>query len=277
MVPVHIWLPEAHVEAPTAGSIILAGILLKFGTYGLLRFNIPMCPVATLYFTPFMYGLSVIAIVYTSLTTIRQIDLKRTIAYSSVAHMNLGTIGMFSLNIQGIDGSILLLLSHGLVSSALFVCVGALYDRHKTRLVTYYGGLVCFMPILSTVFLFFTLANMSLPGTSSFVGEFLIIVGAFMRNGLVACIASLGMISGAAYSLWLYTRVVFGEVKPNSLQAFTDLNRREALIVLPFMAGVIGIGVYPEVILDCMHPSVSNLVQHGVFDTNLFPADDGEC
>nr|QIA59973.1 NADH dehydrogenase subunit 4 [Frullania orientalis] len=266
MVPVHIWLPEAHVEAPTAGSVILAGILLKLGTYGFLRFSIPMFPEATLYFTPFIYALSVIAIIYTSLTTIRQIDLKKIIAYSSVAHMNFVTIGMFSLNIQGIEGSILLMLSHGLVSSALFLCVGALYDRHKTRIVKYYGGLVSTMPIFSTIFLFFTLANISLPGTSSFIGEFLIFVGAFQRNSLVATLAALGMILGAAYSLWLYNRVVFGNFKPNFLLKFSDLNRREVLIFLPFIAGVIWMGVYPEVFLECMHTSVSNLVQHGKFD-----------
>lgn len=266
MVPVHIWLPEAHVEAPTAGSVILAGILLKLGTYGFLRFSIPMFPEATLYFTPFIYTLSVIAIIYTSLTTIRQIDLKKIIAYSSVAHMNFVTIGMFSLNIQGIEGSILLMLSHGMVSSALFLCVGVLYDRHKTRLVKYYGGLVSTMPIFSTIFLFFTLANMSLPGTSSFIGEFLILVGAFQRNSLVATLAALGMILGAAYSLWLYNRVIFGNFKPKFLQKFSDLNRREFLIFFPFIVGVIWMGVYPEVFLECMHTSVSNLVQHGKFD-----------
>lgn len=266
MVPVHIWLPEAHVEAPTAGSVILAGILSKLGTYGFLRFSIPMFPEATLYFTPFIYALSVIAIIYTSLTTIRQIDLKKIIAYSPVAHMNFVTIGMFSLNIQGIEGSILLMLSHGLVSSALFLCVGAPYDRHKTRIVKYYGGLVSTMPIFSTISLFFTLANMSLPGTSSFIGEFLILVGAFQRNSLVAALAALGMILGAAYSLWLYNRVVFGNFKPNFLLKFSDLNRREVLIFLPFIAGVIWMGVYPEVFPECMHTSVSNLVQHGKFD-----------
>nr|YP_009674855.1 NADH dehydrogenase subunit 4 [Metzgeria furcata]QDE12883.1 NADH dehydrogenase subunit 4 [Metzgeria furcata] len=266
MVPVHIRLPEAHVEAPTAGSVILAGILSKLGTYGFLRFSIPMFPEATLHSTPFIYVLSVIAIIYTSLTTIRQIDLKKIIAYSSVAHMNFVTIGMFSLNIQGIEGSILLMLSHGLVSSALSLCVGAPYDRHKTRIVKYYGGLVSTMPISSTIFLFFTLANMSLPGTSSFIGEFLILVGAFQRNSLVATLAALGMILGAAYSPWLYNRVVFGNFKPNFILKFSDLNRREVLIFLPFIAGVIWMGVYPEVFLECMHTSVSNLVQHGRFD-----------
>nr|QIA60467.1 NADH dehydrogenase subunit 4 [Trichocolea tomentella] len=266
MVPVHIWLPEAHVEAPTAGSVISAGILSKLGTYGFLRFSIPMFPEATPYSTPSIYALSVIAIIYTSLTTIRQIDLKKIIAYSPVAHMNFVTIGMFSLNIQGIEGSILLMLSHGLVSSALFLCVGAPYDRHKTRIVKYYGGLVSTMPIFSTIFLFFTLANMSLPGTSSFIGEFLILVGASQRNSLVAASAAPGMILGAAYSLWLYNRVVFGNFKPNFILKFSDLNRREVLIFLPLIVGVIWMGVYPEVFPECMHTSVSNLVQHGKFD-----------
>ncbi|GKA10592.1 NADH dehydrogenase subunit 4 [Tanacetum coccineum] len=255
MVPVHIWLPEAHVEAPTAGSVILAGILLKLGTYGYLRFSIPMFPEATLCFTPFIYTLSASAIIYTSLTTLRQIDLKKIIAYSSVAHMNLVTIGMFSLNIQGIGGSILLMLSHGLVSSALFLCVGVLYDRHKTRLVRYYGGLVSTMPNFSTIFFFFTLANMSLPGTSSFIGEFLILVGAFQRNSLVATLAALGMILGAAYSLWLYNRVVSGNLKPDFLHKFSDLNGREVFIFIPFLVGVVWMGVYPKVFPDCMHTS----------------------
>ncbi|KAA3449944.1 NADH dehydrogenase subunit 4 [Gossypium australe] len=258
MVPVHIWLPEAHVEAPTAGSVILAGILLKLGTYGFLRFSIPMFPEATLCFTPFIYTLSAIAIIYTSLTTLRQIDLKKIIAYSSVAHMNLVTIGMFSRAAAvrspilsyghtskaktcvpgGIGGSILLMLSHGLVSSALFLCVGVLYDRHKTRLVRYYGGLVSTMPNFSTIFFFFTLANMSLPGTSSFIGEFLILVGAFQRNSLVATLAALGMILGAAYSLWLYNRVVSGNLKPDFLYKFSDLNGREVSIFLPFLCNM---------------------------------------
>lgn len=266
MVPVHIWLPEAHVEAPTAGSVILAGILLKLGTYGFLRFSIPMFPEATLYFTPFIYTLSVIAILYTSLTTIRQVDLKKIIAYSSVAHMNFVTIGMFSLNLQGIEGSILLMLSHGLVSSALFLCVGALYDRHKTRLVKYYSGLVSTMPIFAVLFLFFTLANMSLPGTSSFVGEFLILVGVFERNTLIATLAAVGMILGAAYSLWIYNRVVFGVWKPHYINKLADLNRREVFTFIPFVFGVLWMGIYPEPFLECMHASVLNLLQHGKFN-----------
>nr|AMC32969.1 NADH dehydrogenase subunit 4 [Oxalis dillenii] len=265
MVPVHIWLPEAHVEAPTAGSVILAGIPLKLGTYGFLRFSIPMFPEATLCSTPFIYTPSAIAIIYTSLTTLRQIDLKKIIAYSSVAHMNLVTIGMFSPNIQGIGGSILSMLSHGLVPSALFLCVGVLYDRHKTRLVRYYGGLVSTMPNLSTISFSSTLANMSSPGTSSFIGEFPISVGAFQRNSLVATLAALGMILGAAYSLWLYNRVVSGNLKPDFLHKFSDSNGREVSIFIPFLVGVVRMGVHPKVFPDCMHTSVSNLVQHGKF------------
>nr|QUV77368.1 NADH dehydrogenase subunit 4 [Markhamia cauda-felina] len=320
MVPVHIWLPEAHVEAPTAGSVILAGIPLKLGTYGFLRFSIPMFPEATLCSTPFIYTPSAIAIIYTSSTTLRQIDLKKIIAYSSVAHMNLVTIGMFSRaaavrspilsyghtrpkhvcracdpstygsggnrrtpirggkslalsNIQGIGGSILPMSSHGLVSSALFLCVGVLYDRHKTRLVRYYGGSVSTMPNLPTIFFSSTLANMSSPGTSSFIGEFLILVGAFQRNSLVATLAALGMILGAAYSLWLYNRAVSGNLKPDFLHKFSDPNGREVSIFIPFLVGLnaelltllVWMGVHPKVFPDCMHTSVSNLVQHGKF------------
>ena len=265
MVPVHIWLPEAHVEAPTAGSVILAGVLLKLGTYGFLRFPIPMFPEATLFFTPLIYTMSVIAIVYASLTTLRQVDLKKIIAYSSVAHMNYVTLGMFSLNLQGIEGSILLMLSHGLVSSALFLCVGVLYERTHTRLVKYYGGCVQTMPIFSLLFLFFTLGNISLPGTSSFIGEFLILAGAFQTNPFVGCIAASGMIFGTAYSMWLYNRVAFGNGKYHILSAYADLNRREIALFVPFVIGVLWMGLFPEVFLEGMHVSVSHLIQHGNF------------
>ncbi|KAI3842467.1 hypothetical protein MKX03_035074 [Papaver bracteatum] len=265
MVPVHIWSPEAHVEAPTAGSVILEGILLKLGTYGFLRFSIPMFPEATLRSTPFIYTPSAIAIIYTSSTTSRQIDLKKIIAYSPVAHMNLVTIGMFSPNIQGIGGSIPPMSSHGPVPPALFLCVGVLYDRHKTRLVRYYGGSVSTMPNLSTIFFSSTLANMSSPGTSSFIGEFPILVGAFQRNSLVATLAALGMILGAAYSLWLYNRAVSGNLKPDFLHKFSDPNGREVSIFIPFIVGVVRMGVHPKVFSDRMHTSVSNLVQHGKF------------
>nr|UXC96437.1 NADH dehydrogenase subunit 4 [Amorphophallus albus] len=264
MVPVHIWLPEAHVEAPTAGSVILAGIPSKLGTHGFLRFSIPMFPEATLRSTPFIYTPSAIAIIYTPSTTSRQIDLKKIIAYSPVAHMNLVTIGMSS-HIQGIGGSILPMSSHGPVPPALFLCVGVLYDRHKTRLARYYGGSVSTMPNLPTISFSSTLANMSSPGTSSFIGEFPISVGAFQRNSLVATLAALGMILGAAYSLWLYNRAVSGNLKPDFLHKFSDPNGREVSIFLPFLVGVVRMGVHPKVFPDCMHTSVSNLVQHGKF------------
>nr|YP_009277433.1 NADH dehydrogenase subunit 4 [Ophioglossum californicum]YP_010439851.1 NADH dehydrogenase subunit 4 [Ophioglossum vulgatum]AOH05903.1 NADH dehydrogenase subunit 4 [Ophioglossum californicum]UTD44897.1 NADH dehydrogenase subunit 4 [Ophioglossum vulgatum] len=265
MVPVHIWLPEAHVEAPTAGFVTSAGTPSKLGTHGFSRFSIPMFPEATPYSTPFIYTPSVIAIIYTSLTTMRQIDPKKIIAHPPVAHMNFVTTGMFSPNVQGIEGSVLPMSSHGPVSSAPSSCVGAPYDRHKTRLVKYYGGLVSTMPNPSTIPLFFTSANMSLPGTSSFIGEFPILVGASQRNSLAATLAALGMILGAAYSLWLYNRVVFGNSKTKSLHKFSDSNRREVLIFLPFIFGIIRMGVYPSVSPECMHTSVSNSVQHGKF------------
>jgi proton-translocating NADH-quinone oxidoreductase chain M len=262
MVPVHIWLPEAHVEAPTAGSVILAGVLLKLGTYGFLRFSIPMFPQATLYFTPLIYTMSIIAIVYASLTTLRQIDLKKIIAYSSVAHMNYVTLGMFSLNVQGIEGSLLLMLSHGFVSSALFLCIGTLYDRTHTRLVGYYGGCAQTMPLFSFFLFFFTLGNISLPGTSSFVGEILILVGVFQTNTFVGLIATSGMIFGTAYSIWLFNRVAFGNIKPHFFGYFVDLNRREVLLLLPFFIAVLWMGLYPDIFLISMHSSIIHLIGH---------------
>lgn len=262
MVPVHIWLPEAHVEAPTAGSVILAGILLKLGTYGFLRFSIPMLPYACIYFTPLIYTMSIVAIIYTSLTTLRQIDLKKIIAYSSVAHMNFVTIGLFCLNAQGISGSILLMLSHGLVSPALFLCAGVLYDRHKTRLLRYYAGCARTMPLFAILFVFFTMANISLPGTSSFIGEFLVLTGAYQNNSFVAFMAATGMVLGAAYGLWLCNRVLYGLVKPYYIAQFSDISRREFFMFLPFVVGVIWMGVLPEPFLQSIHCSVASVIQH---------------
>jgi proton-translocating NADH-quinone oxidoreductase chain M len=233
MLPVHIWLPEAHVEAPTAGSVILAGILLKLGSYGFLRFSLPLFPYASIYFTPLIYAFACIAVIYTSLTAIRQTDLKRIIAYASVAHMNLVLIGMFVYNLQGLEGSILQQLSHGLVSGALFLCVGVIYDRHHTRLVKYYSGLAHTMPIYIAIFMFFSMANIALPGTSSFVGEFLILAGAFQTNTTVCVLSATGMILGGGYSLWLFNRVAFGNIKVQYMNVFSDVDKREFATLLP--------------------------------------------
>lgn len=262
MVPFHIWLPEAHVEAPTAGSVLLAGILLKLGGYGFLRFSIPMFPEASVYFSPLIYTMSIVAIVYTSLTTLRQTDFKRIIAYSSVAHMNFVTLGMFSGNIQGIEGSIILMLSHGIVASALFLCIGVLYDRHHTRIIKYYSGVTQLMPIYAIIFLIFTMANISLPGTSSFVGEFLVLIGIYQANTTVAFLATTGIILGAAYSLWLYNRVAFGNLRIEYIHLFSDVNRREFYIFLPLILLTLYMGIYPEVFLSPLHTSVANLIIH---------------
>lgn len=265
MVPVHIWLPEAHVEAPTAGSVLLAGIMLKLGVYGFIRFSIPLFPYASIYFTPLVYTMSCIAIIYTSLTTVRQVDLKKIIAYSSVAHMNFVTLGLFSLNAQGVEGSIMLMLSHGIVSPALFLLVGSLYDRHKTRLLRYYGGSARSMPVFSILFLFFTMANISLPGLSSFVGEFLVLVGAFQNNTFATIMAATGMVFGAAYALWLCNRLIYGFAKPVLISSYSDLSRREVFLFIPFVFLVLLMGVVPEPFLDVLRSSVGNVLQQAVF------------
>lgn len=261
MVPFHLWLPEAHAEAPTAGSVILAGILLKMGGYGFLRFSIPMFPLATLYFTPLVYTLSLIAAIYASLTTLRQVDLKKIIAYSSVAHMGFVTIGIFTLNMQGIEGSIILMLSHGLVSSALFLCVGMLYDRHKTRILKYYGGLVQTMPIFVLFFFFFSFCNIGFPGTSSFIGELLVLIGSFQSNIFLTLITSFSIILSACYSIWLLNRLSFGSLKLTYFNSFQDLSRREFWIMIPLVFLILWIGLLPNSFLSEIHFSVINLLE----------------
>jgi len=260
MMPMHIWLPEAHVEAPTAGSVILAGVLLKLGTYGFIRFSLPLFPEASIYFTPLVYSMGAIAVIYTSLTAIRQTDLKRIIAYTSVAHMNLVIIGLFSFNIIGLEGAMLQSLSHGFVASALFLIIGIIYDRHHTRMVKYYGGLVHIMPIFSIIFLIFTMANIALPGTSSFVGEILILVGVYKTNTTITVLGATGMVFGGAYSLWLFNRIIYGNLKTQYLSNFYDIEKREFLIFLPLLLGTFVMGVYPELFLNPMHVSINNLV-----------------
>ena len=260
MWPVHTWLPDAHVEAPTAGSVILAGVLLKMGGYGFLRLSIPLLPEATQYFAPLIFGLSIVAVIYTSLVALVQEDMKKLIAYSSVAHMGFVTIGAFVLNFQGVQGSLFQMLSHGIVSAALFLCVGVVYDRMHTREIAAYGGLVHRMPRYAFTFLFFTLASVGLPGLSGFVGEFLVLIGAFKANTWVAFLAATGLILGAAYALWLYRKVVFGELTKDSLKGILDMNRREIAVFLPLVLLSLWMGVYPASFLDPMAASVDKLV-----------------
>ncbi len=262
MWPVHTWLPDAHVEAPTAGSVILAGILLKMGGYGFLRFSVPMFPLASADFTYLVFALSIIAIIYTSLVALMQEDIKKLIAYSSVAHMGYVTMGIFALNMNGIQGGIYQMLSHGLVSGALFLCVGVVYDRMHTREIAAYGGLVNRMPKYAVVFLIFTLANVGLPGTSGFVGEFLTLIGVFQVNTWVAMFATTGVILSAAYALWLYRRVVFGVLEKESLKTILDLSGREKLILYPLVAMVILFGIYPVPVFDVTNASVEALVSN---------------
>ncbi|MBU4530297.1 MAG: NADH-quinone oxidoreductase subunit M [Hoeflea sp.] len=262
MWPVHTWLPDAHVEAPTAGSVILAGILLKLGGYGFLRFSLPMFPLASADFAPFIFTLSVIAIIYTSLVALMQEDIKKLIAYSSVAHMGFVTMGIFAANAQGVQGAIFQMLSHGLISGALFLCVGVVYDRLHTREISAYGGLVNNMPKYAVVFMFLTMANVGLPGTSGFVGEFLTLIGVFQVNTWVAAFAALGVILSAAYALWLYRRVVFGALEKESLKAMLDLSRREKVILYPLVALIILFGVYPAPIFDVTAASVDALINN---------------
>ena len=260
MWPVHTWLPDAHVEAPTAGSMVLAGVLLKFGGYGFLRFSLPMFPEASVFFTPLIFTLSIVAIIYTSLVALAQEDMKKLIAYSSVAHMGFVTIGLFTVNTQGVEGAILVMLSHGFVSAALFLCVGVVYDRMHSRMIDSYGGLVHRMPVYAFVFLLFTLASVGLPGTSGFIGEFLSLVGAYRVNTWVALLATVGIILGPAYMLWLYRRVIFGEMTKDELKDILDLSPREIAIFAPMILLVMVIGIYPEPFIEIMRVSVANLI-----------------
>ena len=260
MWPVHTWLPDAHVEAPTAGSVILAGVLLKFGGYGFLRFSLPMFPEASIQFAPLIFGLSIIAIVYTSLVALAQEDMKKLIAYSSVAHMGFVTIGAFTMTTQGLEGAVFQMLSHGIVSAALFLIVGVVYDRMHSREIASYGGLVHRMPIYAAVFMLFMLASVGLPGTSGFVGEFLVLVGAFQVNSWMAAFAALGIILGAAYMLYLYRRVIFGALTKEPLKRIADLSPREIAVFAPLVVLVLWMGIYPSTFLEMMHVSVDNLV-----------------
>ena len=262
MWPVHTWLPDAHVQAPTAGSVILAGILLKMGGYGFLRFSLPMFPVASDMFAPLIYVMSVVAIIYTSLVALAQTDIKKLIAYSSIAHMGYVTIGLFTMTMQGVQGGIFQMLSHGIVSGALFLCVGVVYDRMHTREIAAYGGLVNRMPLFAAVFMIFTMANVGLPGTSGFVGEFLTLLGAFQANTWVAFFAATGVILSAGYALWLYRRVVFGKLEKESLKSILDMNRREIIILMPLVVLTILFGIYPAPIQDVTAASVENLINN---------------
>ena len=260
MWPVHTWLPDAHVQAPTAGSVVLAVILLKMGGYGFLRFSLPMFPVGSDVMTPAVFWMSAIAIVYTSLVALAQSDMKKLIAYSSVAHMGYVTIGIFAANQQGVDGAIFQMLSHGFISGALFLCVGVIYDRMHTREIDAYGGLVNRMPAYALVFLFFTMANVGLPGTSGFVGEFLVLIGIFQVNTWVAAVATSGVILSAAYALWLYRRVALGALVKEGLATITDMSRRERAIFAPLIVMTLLLGVYPALVTDIIGPSVAQLV-----------------
>jgi NADH-quinone oxidoreductase subunit M len=263
MWPVHTWLPDAHVEAPTAGSVILAGVLLKMGGYGFLRFSVPMLPYASQQFAPLMFALGVIAVIYTSLVAIAQTDMKKLIAYSSVSHMGVVVIGTFTFNMQGIEGAMLQMLSHGIVSAALFLCVGVIYDRMHTREIARYGGLGDRMPGYALIFLFFTLASMGLPGTSGFIGEFMVLVGAFKVNFWVSLLGSTGMILGAAYALWLYRRIIFGSITRDDLRSILDVTPREIAIFTPLIFLTFWMGIYPSSFTQFFDASVGAMVdQH---------------
>ena len=262
MWPVHTWLPDAHVQAPTGGSVILAAILLKMGGYGFLRFSLPMFPIASEIMTPFVMWLSVVAIIYTSLVAMMQEDMKKLIAYSSVAHMGFVTLGIFAANRQGIDGAIFQMISHGFISGALFLCVGVIYDRMHTRGIDDYGGLVIKMPVYALIFMLFTLANVGLPGTSGFVGEFLTLVGVYQYSSWAAVFAATGVVLSACYALWLFRRVVFGDLIKASLKTIDDMDWRERIVFAPLVIMTLLLGIYPSIVTDVIGISVQHLVSH---------------
>ena len=267
MWPVHTWLPDAHVEAPTAGSVILAAILLKMAGYGFLRFSIPMFPIASEFFTPLIYSLSIIAIIYTSLVALMQDDMKKLIAYSSVAHMGYVTLGIFTFTKQGLEGSIFQMISHGLISAALFLCVGVVYDRLQSRLISSYGGVVNYLPKYSLLFLIFALAGLGLPGTSGFLGEFLVLTGTFQKNYLAAMLATFGVVLGAAYMLWLTKRVIFGNIRNDEIKKLKDVNILEMIMLSSLAFLVIFFGFHPAPLMNTMNVSVENLISN--FQTDL--------
>jgi NADH-quinone oxidoreductase subunit M len=272
MWPVHTWLPDAHVEAPTAGSVILAAILLKMGGYGFIRFSLPMFPDASVYFTPLVYALSVIAIVYTSLVALAQENMKKLIAYSSVAHMGFVTMGIFAANTQSVQGAVYQMVSHGFVSGALFLCSGVVYDRMHTYEIANYGGLVQRMPLYALAFMVFTLANMGLPGTTGFIGEFLTLIGTFQANNMVAFFATFGTILSAAYALYLYRRIIFGVIEKANLMAIADLAPREIATLLPLALLILYFGVHPQPVIDASAASIEAILkgyEHAVAATRF--------
>ena len=269
MWPVHTWLPDAHVEAPTSGSVLLAAILLKMAGYGFIRFSLGLFPDASIYFAPLVFILSIIAIIYTSLVALVQKDMKKLIAYSSVAHMGFVTIGIFVFNKQGIEGSIFQMISHGIISSALFLCVGVIYDRMQTREISNYGGVVNVMPKFAIMFMVFTLGSLGLPGTSGFIGEILVLIGAFKFNYWIAFLAAIGVILSACYSLWLYRRVVFGEIKNEKIKSLNDLNKKEYIILTPLLIITLVLGFYPALLLDLISPSAEKVSENMLNYINL--------
>jgi proton-translocating NADH-quinone oxidoreductase chain M len=261
MVPTHLWLPEAHVEAPTSGSVILAGVLLKLGTYGFIRFSLPLFPEASFYFSPLLYTIALIGVIFASFTAIRQTDLKRIIAYTSVAHMNLVVLGIFSFNLVGLSGAIIQSLSHGFVASSLFLLVGIVYERHGSRMVKYYGGLVHVMPLYSSVFFFFTMSNIGIPGTGSFIGEFLILLGFFKQNTFVTVLSATSMIISGCYSLWLLNRIIYGNLKTQYVSNFLDLTKKDVFIFTPLFLSTLLLGIAPNVFLCVIAMSTTLLIE----------------